>query len=65
MPTYTYRCKSCKNQFDEFQGIMEDCIKVCPSCGDDKGSLVRIIGSGVAPQFKGSGFYTTDYKGKQ
>lgn len=33
----------------------------CPKC---KGSLMRIIGTGSGPIFKGSGFYQTDYKGK-
>lgn len=33
----------------------------CPKC---KGSLIRIIGTGSGPIFKGSGFYQTDYKGK-
>jgi predicted nucleic acid-binding Zn ribbon protein len=33
----------------------------CPQC---KGSLIRIIGTGSGPIFKGSGFYHTDYKGK-
>jgi len=33
----------------------------CPKC---KGSLIRIIGKGSGPIFKGSGFYQTDYKGK-
>lgn len=60
MPTYTYRCNSCKHEFDEFQRISDELLKTCPECGKDE--LVRIIGGGGGLVFKGSGFYLTDYK---
>ncbi len=39
-----------------------DPVKVCPECGSNK--IRRIISGGVGVIFKGSGFYCTDYKGK-
>lgn len=60
MPTYTYRCKSCSHQFDEWQKISEAPLVTCPSCTKD--TLVRVIDGGAGLIFKGSGFYLTDYK---
>lgn len=60
MPTYTYRCKSCSHQFDEWQKMSDKPLLTCPSCKND--ALVRIIGGGGGLIFKGSGFYSTDYK---
>jgi len=60
MPTYAYRCKSCGHEFEEFQKISDEPIRICPKC--KKESVVRIIGSGAGLVFKGSGFYLTDYK---
>ena len=62
MPTYEYRCNSCKHEFEEFQKFSEATLVKCPSCRAD--ALVRIIG-GAGLVFKGSGFYLTDYKNKQ
>ena len=62
MPTYLYRCKSCKHEFEELQNISEDRLITCPIC--NKNSLIRIIGGGAGVVFKGSGFYNTDYKSK-
>lgn len=62
MPTYSYRCKSCDHQFDEWQKISEDQLVTCPNCKNN--SLVRVIGGGAGLIFKGSGFYITDYKKK-
>jgi putative FmdB family regulatory protein len=62
MPTYHYRCKSCKNEFEELQKMSDDPLKVCPSC--HKHTLVRLFSGGGGLVFKGSGFYITDYKGK-
>ncbi|MBI4546635.1 MAG: zinc ribbon domain-containing protein [Ignavibacteriae bacterium] len=62
MPTYTYRCKACSYQFEEFQKISDDPLVRCPSCNRE--ALVRIIAGGVGLVFKGSGFYRTDYKNK-
>ena len=59
MPTYEYRCKDCKNEFDVFQKISDSPVKICPECG---GEVKRLISAGLTPIFKGSGFYETDYK---
>jgi putative FmdB family regulatory protein len=62
MPTYGYRCESCGHEFEEFQSIKADPIKVCPQCKRPK--VRRLIGTGSAVLFKGSGFYETDYRSK-
>lgn len=59
MPTYDYRCLSCKHKFELFQSMTEEPISTCPKCG---GEVKRLIGAGAGPIFKGSGFYQTDYK---
>lgn len=60
MPTYEYACKACGHQFEEWQSITADPIKKCPSCGKKK--VERLLGTGGAIIFKGSGFYITDYR---
>jgi putative FmdB family regulatory protein len=60
MPTYEYRCDACHHQFDLFQSIKDSPKRKCPKCG--KNTLQRLIGTGAAVLFKGSGFYQTDYR---
>ncbi|MEK6702685.1 MAG: FmdB family zinc ribbon protein [Planctomycetota bacterium] len=60
MPTYDYRCTACKHTFEEFQTMSAKHLKKCPKCG--KPALERLIGTGAAIVFKGSGFYQTDYR---
>lgn len=60
MPTYDYVCDACEHQFELFQGIKDPVKRKCPECGKSK--LRRLIGTGAAILFKGSGFYTTDYR---
>lgn len=60
MPTYDYECDACGHKFELFQSITEDVKKKCPECG--KNRLRRLFGTGAAVMFKGSGFYTTDYR---
>ena len=60
MPTYDYECDACKHAFEEFQSMMDKPLKKCPKCGKSK--LRRLIGTGAAIIFKGSGFYQTDYR---
>ena len=60
MPTYEYRCTACKHEFEEFQSIKDKPLRKCPKCG--KSALERLIGTGAAVVFKGSGFYQTDYR---
>ena len=60
VPTYDYRCDACEHAFEEFQSFSEPPLKKCPECG--KAKLRRLIGTGAAVLFKGSGFYQTDYR---
>ena len=60
MPTYDYVCDACGEEFEIFHSISEPARKKCPSCGRQK--LRRLIGTGGAVIFKGSGFYATDYR---
>ena len=62
MPTYEYRCRKCQHEFEVFQAMTAGVLKKCPQCGEL--SLKRLIGPGAAVLFKGSGFYTTDYRSK-
>ena len=59
MPTYGYRCTECKSEFERFQKITDAPVATCDSCG---GPVKRILYP-VGIQFKGTGFYVTDYKG--
>ncbi len=61
MPTYDYKCLECGDTFEYFQSMKDEPLKVCKKCG---GQLKRLIGAGLGPIFKGSGFYETDYKRK-
>lgn len=60
MPTYDYRCSACQHEFEEFQSISAEPLRVCPSCGET--ALKRLVAGGVGIIFKGSGFYVTDSK---
>jgi putative FmdB family regulatory protein len=58
MPTYDFKCPD-GHLFEEFQSMNEEPIAKCPTCGKDG---QRLISTGSALMFKGSGFYITDYK---
>ena len=60
MPTYDYECDACQHKFELYQGINDEVQKKCPECKKNK--LRRLIGTGAAIVFKGSGFYQTDYR---
>ena len=60
MPLYEYECKKCKHRFERIQKFSDPHIKKCPKCG---GTVEQII-SAPAVQFKGSGWYVTDYAKK-
>ncbi|HMP78851.1 MAG TPA: zinc ribbon domain-containing protein [Pirellulaceae bacterium] len=60
MPTYDYQCDACGHTFEEFQKITDEPLTKCPQCKKKK--LRRLIGTGAAIVFKGSGFYQTDYR---
>ena len=57
MPLYEYECEACAHRFERIQKYSDPPIDVCPKCG----SNVRKLISSPAIQFKGSGFYITDY----
>jgi len=62
VPTYDYKCNACDHRFELFQSMSEGIKRKCPECGKLK--LERLIGTGSALIFKGSGFYETDYRSK-
>ncbi|RJP37203.1 MAG: zinc ribbon domain-containing protein [Phycisphaerales bacterium] len=65
MPTYEYECTKCERMFELFQSITDkpkktietDCRQCC-----NKAPVRRLLGIGGGLIFKGSGFYTTDYR---
>jgi putative FmdB family regulatory protein len=58
VPTYGYRCSTCGHQFEIHQRITDAPLLECPKC---QGKLAKILyPTGVI--FKGSGFYSTDYR---
>ncbi|TAJ12936.1 MAG: zinc ribbon domain-containing protein [Planctomycetota bacterium] len=60
MPTYDYACRGCGHSLEIFHSMKEAPKKKCPKCGKNK--LERQIGGGAGVIFKGSGFYSTDYR---
>jgi putative FmdB family regulatory protein len=59
VPIYGYRCSDCGHELEVLQKVSGEPLKVCPNC---QGKLVKkMYPAGVI--FKGSGFYSTDYKG--
>jgi putative FmdB family regulatory protein len=61
MPLYEFECEACKTRFERIQKFTDANPEVCPTCG--KGPVRRLLSS-PAIQFKGSGFYITDYAKK-
>ena len=59
MPTYEYECENCGYKFEKFQKMSDKPLDKCPNCN---GHVKRLIGKGTGVIFKGSGFYSTDYK---
>lgn len=60
MPLYEYQCKKCKHKFEKIQKFSDQPIKKCPECG---GPVEKLLHA-PAVQFKGTGWYVTDYGGK-
>ncbi len=59
MPIYGYRCTNCGHEFEVYQRMADEPLQACPKC---QGKLTKVLyPTGVV--FKGSGFYSTDYKG--
>lgn len=57
MPLYEYQCQECGETHEVIQRVSDPAYTICPACG---GALKKLISS-PAIQFKGSGFYITDY----
>jgi putative FmdB family regulatory protein len=67
MPTYEYLCEKCAGAFEIAQSMRDAPLKECPKelCRQEKwghGKVKRLIGTGAGLIFKGSGFYSTDYR---
>lgn len=61
MPLYEYQCDACHHRFERIQKFSDPPVDVCPQCG--KGPVQKLLSS-PAIQFKGSGWYVTDYAKK-
>jgi len=57
LPLYEYQCKKCHSLTERIQKFSDPPLTVCPNCG---GELEQLL-SAPAVQFKGSGWYVTDY----
>ncbi len=67
MPTYEYECQKCRKTFELFQSMKDPALSVCPESHCrmrrwGKGKVRRLFGTGSGLIFKGSGFYSTDYR---
>jgi putative FmdB family regulatory protein len=67
MPTYEYSCEKCGQTFEAFQSMRDQPYRECPKelCRLAKwghGKVKRLLGTGAGVIFKGSGFYSTDYR---
>src|SRR5215211_6249069 len=60
MPLYEYECESCHHRFEKIQKFSDPLVDVCPVCG----GVVKKLFSSPSFQFKGTGFYATDYAKK-
>ena len=60
MPNYEYLCKNCGHRFEQIRKFSDRQLRKCPECG---GVIEQVI-SAPAVQFKGSGWYVTDYPKK-
>ena len=60
MPLYEYECDACAHRFEVIQKFSDPPIELCPTCG----GTVRKLLSSPAIQFRGSGWYITDYARK-
>ena len=61
MPLYEYKCEACQRRFEVIRKFSDPELEVCTLCG--KGPVQRLVSS-PAIQFKGSGWYITDYSQK-
>jgi putative FmdB family regulatory protein len=61
MPLYEYHCEACGSRFEKIRKFSDPPLEACDKCG--KGPVTKLLSS-PAIQFKGSGFYITDYAKK-
>jgi putative FmdB family regulatory protein len=61
MPLYEYQCDACGHRFEKIQKFSDPLIEECPNCGQKQ---VHKLVSSPAIQFKGTGWYITDYAKK-
>ncbi|HVM75193.1 MAG TPA: FmdB family zinc ribbon protein [Candidatus Saccharimonadales bacterium] len=61
MPLYEYECTKCHRKTEKIESVAGPHLKKCPHCG---GKVERLVGA-PAIQFKGAGWYVTDYAGKK
>ncbi len=61
MPIYEYQCPDCGHRFEKLQKMSARKVRTCPECG---GKNVERLVSAPAIQFKGTGWYVTDYSDK-
>ncbi len=59
MPTYDYKCKTCKHKFEMHQSIHDDALTECTK-EDCDGELTKVF-SQIGMSFQGSGFYRNDH----
>jgi putative FmdB family regulatory protein len=60
MPLYEYQCTKCRHVCEVLQKVKDKPLEACPKCG---GAVVKLVSS-PAIQFKGNGWYITDYAKK-
>lgn len=60
MPLYEYKCVKCGHRFEKIENFSAPTTRKCPKCGKKAERML----SSPAIQFKGSGWYVTDYGGK-
>lgn len=60
MPLYEYECEKCEHRFEKIENVSASPKKKCPKCG----GKARRLFAAPAIQFKGSGWYVSDYGGK-
>jgi putative FmdB family regulatory protein len=60
VPLYEYECQKCSRRTEKIESVAGPHLKKCPHCGGKVEALI----SAPAIQFKGAGWYVTDYAGK-
>lgn len=60
MPIYEYQCQKCGAELEKRQSVSDEPLKVCETCGGELEKKISLSGF----QFKGAGWYVTDYAAK-